>query len=87
MPDDAYMPDVIVDQMNENYGTFTGKKVVVPARDIIPANKVQYNKSTSKYNIQEHLKVKGRNICTTFLEDMTMIGLSMNYLVANHLKI
>ena len=40
--------------MNENYGTFTGKKIIVPARDIIPVNKVQYNKSTSKYDIQGH---------------------------------
>ena len=78
--DDDYVPDVIMDQMNENYGTFSGKKIIVPARDIIPANKVQYNKTLQSTTSKEHLKMKGRNTCTSSLEDMTMIGLHINYM-------
>ena len=52
---DDFFPDVAEDQLNENSDSFNGSIITVPARDLIPANKVQYNRP-SKYNIQEALE-------------------------------
>ena len=51
--DDEYIEDVLVDQRNKNYNSFNGSKIVVPGRDIIPANKIKIQQ-IFKVNIQEH---------------------------------
>ena len=70
---DDFFPDVAEDQLNENTESFNGSIITVPARDLIPANKVQYNRP-SKYNIQGALEKERQSWLSNILEDMTMIG-------------